>query len=63
MDHIATIILIRELDKRVYYFDGSDTALSSVSEQTVQSLKESLSEFLKQHTETVLTRFLDKEKA
>jgi len=55
--------LIRELDKRVYYFDGSDTALSSVSEQTVQSLKESLSEFLKQHTETVLTRFLDKEKA
>lgn len=61
MDNISTIILIRELDKRVVYYDGNDPALSSVSEQSVQSLKESLNEFLEQHTETVVSRLVEKE--
>lgn len=61
MDHISTIILIRELDKRVYYYDGSDPALASVSEQSVQALKESLNEFLEQHAETVVSRLVEKE--
>ena len=61
MDHISTIILIRELDKRVVYYDGNDPALSSVSEQSVQALKESLNEFLEQHTETVISRLMEKE--
>jgi len=61
MDHIATIILIRELDKRVTQYDGNEPTLSSVTEQAVQSLKESLNEFLEQHTETVISRLMETE--
>ena len=61
MDHIATIILIRELDKRVTQYDGNEPTLSSVTEQAVQALKESLNEFLEQHTETVIHRLMETE--
>ena len=56
LDNISTIILIRELDRRVFYFDGTDSTLSSITEESVQSLKESLNTCLEEHTDVILQR-------
>lgn len=59
LENISTIILIRELDKRVFYFDGTDDTLCSVTESTVQELKEALQACLEEHTDVVLQRIQD----
>jgi len=59
MDSISTIILIRELDKRVFYYDGSDEFLCNITEQSVQSLKESLNSCLEEYTDVILQRVQD----
>ena len=59
MDSISTIILIRELDKRVFYYDGSDEFLCNITEQSVQSLKESLNSCLEEYTDVILQRVKD----
>ena len=59
LENISTIILIRELDKRVFYFDGTDDTLCSVTESTVQDLKEALKACLEEHTDVVLQRIQD----
>ena len=56
LENISTIILIRELDRRVFYFDGTDSTLSSITEESVQSLKESLNTCLEEHTDVILQR-------
>ena len=56
LDNISTIILIRELDRRVFYFDGTDSTLSSITEESVQLLKESLNTCLEEHTDVILQR-------
>jgi len=56
LDNISTIILIRELDKRVFYFDGTDSTLSSITEESVQLLKEALNTCLEEHTDVILQR-------
>lgn len=56
LDNISTIILIRELDRRVFYFDGTDSTLSSITEESVQLLKEALDTCLEEHTDVILQR-------
>jgi len=56
LDNISTIILIRELDRRVFYFDGTDSTLSSITEESVQALKEALNTCLEEHTDVILQR-------
>lgn len=56
LDNISTIILIRELDRRVFYFDGTDSTLSSITEESVQLLKEALNTCLEEHTDVILQR-------
>ena len=56
LENISTIILIRELDRRVFYFDGTDSTLSSITEESVQSLKEALNTCLEEHTDVILQR-------
>ena len=56
LENISTIILIRELDRRVFYFDGTDSTLSSITEESVQALKESLNTCLEEHTDVILQR-------
>ena len=56
LDNISTIILIRELDRRVFYFDGTDSTLSSITEESVQALKEALDTCLEEHTDVILQR-------
>jgi len=59
LDNISTIILIRELDKRVFYFDGTDDTLCNVTESTVQELKEALQSVLEEYTDVILQRVQD----
>lgn len=56
LENISTIILIRELDRRVFYFDGTDSTLSSITEESVQLLKEALNTCLEEHTDVILQR-------
>lgn len=56
LDNISTIILIRELDRRVFYFDGTDSTLSSITEESVQALNEALNTCLEEHTDVILQR-------
>lgn len=56
LENISTIILIRELDRRVFYFDGTDSTLSSITEESVQALKEALNTCLEEHTDVILQR-------
>ena len=56
LENISTIILIRELDRRVFYFDGTDSTLSSITEESVQALKEALDTCLEEHTDVILQR-------
>jgi len=59
LDNISTIILVRELDKRVFYYDGNDDCLCNVTEQSVQALKESLQAVLEEYTDVILQRVQD----
>jgi len=59
LDNVSTIILIRELDKRVFYFDGSDDTLCNITESSVQSLKEALNSALEEYTDVILQRVQD----
>jgi hypothetical protein len=47
------------LDRRVAYYDGSDDMLCSITDQTVQSLKESLTSALEEYTDVILMRIQD----
>lgn len=59
LDNISTIILIRELDKRVFYFDGTDDTLCNITESSVQDLKQALQLCLEEYTDVVLQRIQD----
>ena len=59
LDNISTIILVRELDKRVFYYDGNDDCLCNVTEQSVQALKEALQGVLSEYTDVILQRVQD----
>jgi len=59
LDNISTIILIRELDKRVFYYDGEDDCLCNITEESIQSLKEALQSVLEEYTDVVLQRIQD----
>ncbi len=59
LDNISTIILIRELDKRVFYFDGTDDTLCNITESSVQALKEALQACLEEYTDVILQRVQD----
>ena len=59
LDNISTIILVRELDKRVFYYDGNDDCLCNITDETVQSLKEALQSVLEEHTDVILQRVQD----
>lgn len=59
LDNISTIILIRELDKRVFYFDGTDDTLCNITETSVQELKEALQSCLEEYTDVILQRVQD----
>lgn len=59
LDNISTIILIRELDKRVFYFDGTDDTLCNITESSVQELKQALQACLEEYTDVILQRVQD----
>jgi len=59
LDNISTIILIRELDKRVFYYDGNDDCLCSITDSTVHDLKTALQACLSEHTDVILQRVQD----
>jgi len=59
LDNISTIILIRELDRRVFYFDGRDDTLCNITESSVQDLKQALQSCLEEHTDVILQRVQD----
>ena len=59
LENISTIILVRELDKRVFYYDGNDDCLCNVTEQSVQALKEALQGVLSEYTDVILQRVQD----
>jgi len=59
LDNVSTIILVRELDKRVFYYDGSDDCLCNVTEESVQALKEALQSVLEEYTDVILQRVQD----
>jgi len=59
LDNVSTIILVRELDKRVFYYDGNDDCLCNVTEESVQALKEALQSVLEEYTDVILQRVQD----
>ena len=59
LDNVSTIILVRELDKRVFYFDGTDDTLCNITESSVQALKEALNTCLEEYTDVILQRVQD----
>ena len=59
LDNISTIILVRELDKRVFYYDGEDDCLCNVTDSSVQALKEALQGVLSEYTDVILQRVQD----
>lgn len=58
MDDISTVILLKEIAKRIESMD-TDDVFTNITEPSVQSLKESLSVCLGKYHDVILMRIQD----